>query len=242
MCKLQIVPNLTTPENQCTLCTGPGQRLRKLTGTPGPFGPLTSHCYGSIEGACWSCYRQFAVFSGWTPQNALFLLQHDPISPWTALSFPANQSGLPCPAGIGQESGKRDRCHGYFHLSWRNSPFALAILSYVHSRYLGNIRNSTAQPSQALWDWTRVAHPWACQNWMLDSLLIACYWDTMPPHTYEAKITLASIWFSFMEKEWEERRKPQEEKRGKGGKKNWSRERGTWSNERKAERVNSVKF
>lgn len=113
---VQMAPNLTAPESQCTLCTGPArptvtrQRLSELTATPSPSGPLTSHCNGSIEAICWGCWKQFAVSPGWTPRNALFLLQYDPISPWTAQSLPADQPGLPCPACVGQEGGKRDCC------------------------------------------------------------------------------------------------------------------------------------
>lgn len=125
--------------------------------TPSPSGPLTSHCNGSTEAACWGCCRQFAVSPGWTPRNALFLLQCNPTSPWTAQSLPADQPGLPCPAGVGQESGKRDCCD-YFDQSQRNSPFALAILRYVRIGDMGNVCNSTAQPSQNFWDRSRVAH------------------------------------------------------------------------------------
>lgn len=201
----------------------------------GSSGPLTSVRYRSIEAAYWGCCRQFAVFPGWTLRNALFLLQHNPTSPWTAWSLPAAQSDLACPAGIGREGGKRDCCD-CFDPNQRNSPFALSILRYTRIRDLGNVCNATAQPSQTLWHRTRVAHPpQACQNWALDSLLLVCYWDTMQPHTYEAKITLAWIYFGFMEKEWGEGGKPQR-KRGKGKKRRfWGREKGTWSKERKAE-------
>lgn len=116
------------------------------------------------------------------------------------------------------------------------SPFALAILRYVHIRDLGNVCNSIAQPSQTLWDRTRVARPpLACQNWTLDSLLLICYWDTVQPHNHEAKITLPWICFGFTEKEQGEGIKPQRKRENRRERKVWGREKGTWSKERKAE-------
>lgn len=121
--------------------------------------------------------------------------------------FNANQP-LPELLGLFLQIGQvcrvlQARRWGNWWLSWlfwsglEELPFALAILRYTRIRDLGNVCDSTAQPSQIPWDGSRVADPpHACQNWVLDSLLLMLLTYHVAPYLWGQNYrSLDLVWF-----------------------------------------------